>query len=286
MTPWPFMVADSVSACLIFLISRHLGSMPIHQCTVHSQADLKKKGVISPSMAVCMYLCNPLAVLTCSSLSIAGLVQAALMLAVYGAVVQRSPTISGLGLALASYLDIYSIVFCLPVLSIILSGAEVMAEQPCSNCLKQASAPVDVNIKPNRRQCQQFTGALNSADLKEKVTEAPHPLWLTLVQFLAVLLLCASALVLLSDVTVLLWSGGHCMTWLPVDSVGLQGSQESIRHFGNFAWIKKVGHSTDLQSLPLCYFLVTLADTGLLYVGVTSHRIQFRDSSCVLHDCP
>lgn len=237
MTPWPFILADAASACLVFLISRQLTSTPLSQCS---------GGDVAPSMAAYICLCNPLTVLTCSALSLAGLVQAAMMLAVYGAVVQRSPTIAALGLALASYLDIYSSVFCLPVLSILLSGAEVMAEQPCRHCLEQASAPVDVSVKLNRRQCHHCTGKIECADLQKEVTVAPpcH----TIVQFVAVLLLCAIVLVLLSDVTVLSWSGGYCMAWLQADSIGPLGDpQESTGHIGCFAWIKKVRHSTELQ---------------------------------------
>lgn len=203
-------------------------------------------GVVTPTMAACMYLCNPLLILTCASLSLAGLVQAALMFAVYGAAVQRSPAIAALGVAVASYLDIYSTVFCLPLSCILLGGVEFVAAMSCSRCLQQANAPSDV-AKLQRQRCFYRKGATESEAAAVGSSNSLHPAYLKFCEFWGILLLYAVALVLLSDVSVLTWPGGRCVEWLQVGLLNRRSpldehGQQIRRLYTALNFLKQVWH--------------------------------------------
>lgn len=206
---WPFTVADVACAGLLYLISRHLKSS---RGSDRFSAVRKIELVAPPAVVALISLCNPLTILTSCSSSLASFSQLLLIFAVYGAVVLHSPVIAAVGLALASYLDLYTFGFCLPLASILVTSGEDMMDQPCSSCLKKAWTPVDVTAKLKQRRCRKCTSANETDDTDTK--SVPRGAWITLCFFAGVLWMCTAALVIMSDAAMLSWSAGDCLEWL------------------------------------------------------------------------
>eukprot|EP00892_Ulva_mutabilis_P008371 jgi/Ulvmu1/5906/UM026_0028.1 len=251
---WPFILADVACAGLLFFIASHL--QPCGRI-VAVAGTLKEKSRATPSVLACIYLCNPLTLLSCCSLSLASISHSFLILAVYGAVVHCSPMVAAVGLAVATYLDVYTLIFYLPLLAVLSSGAEDVTEQPCSDCLQQACKPADAMVKLKPHACEYCAMPKKQQILDRKQRAIHCAAWLRTCRFLAVLCLSIAFLMVASDVAVMSWPSGRCLEWL-------HGRLETSHHILDGAQqndaIPDTASLVDVLLKGICWLETMLAD--------------------------
>ena len=132
----PFILSDLLAGVLVYSIARFVASASTRRLP------------ISPATVAALFLWNPCSVLTAAAQSSATFTVTSILLALHGAVVQKSAIVAALGCALALYLDVYSTLFFLPVAMLLACGVENVLAAPCDNSVQRSyNIPVDVTVK-------------------------------------------------------------------------------------------------------------------------------------------